>query len=169
MRTIDAIWAFPMIMLALALAASFEPGIGTVVIAIAVVYSPLFARVVYGQSLSILERDFITAARAFGCGPIRLLLTHVLPNLSAAILVQATLSVGTAIVLESSLSFLGVGIQPPTPSWGLMMQSGYRWLEQAPWISILPGIGLYMTVVSFSVLGDWLRIIVDPKQMTLKV
>jgi len=140
-----------------------------VVIAIAVVYSPLFARVVYGQSLSILERDFITAARAFGCGPIRLLLTHVLPNLSAAILVQATLSVGTAIVLESSLSFLGVGIQPPTPSWGLMMQSGYRWLEQAPWISILPGIGLYMTVVSFSVLGDWLRIIVDPKQMTLKV
>ncbi len=169
MRTIDAIWAFPMIMLALALTASFEPGILTVVIAIAVVYSPLFARVVFGQSLSILERDFITAARAIGCGPIRLLLSHVLPNLSAAILVQATLSIGTAIVLESSLSFLGVGIQPPTPSWGLMMQSGYRWLEQAPWISILPGIGLYVTVVSFSVLGDWLRIIVDPKQITMKV
>jgi peptide/nickel transport system permease protein len=169
MRTIDAIWAFPMIMLALALAASFDPGLTTVIIAIAVVYSPLFARVVYGQSLSILERDFITAARAFGCGPIRLLLTHVLPNLSAAVLVQATLSIGTAIVLESSLSFLGVGIQPPTPSWGLMMQSGYRWLEQAPWISILPGIGLYVTVVSFSVLGDWLRIVLDPKQMTMKV
>jgi len=169
MRTIDAIWAFPMIMLALALAASFEPGITTVIVAIAVVYSPLFARVVYGQSLSILERDFITAARAFGCGPVRLLLTHVLPNLSAAILVQATLSIGTAIVLESSLSFLGVGIQPPTPSWGLMMQSGYRLLEQGPWVSILPGIGLYVTVVSFSVLGDWLRIILDPKQMTMKV
>ena len=169
MRTIDAIWAFPMIMLALALAASFEPGIATVTIAIAVVYSPLFARVVYGQSLSILERDFVAAARALGCGPIRLLFSHVLPNLSAALLVQATLSVGTAIVLESSLSFLGVGIQPPTPSWGIMMQSGYRWLEQAPWISILPGIGLYATVVSFSVLGDWLRIISDPRQMTIKV
>jgi peptide/nickel transport system permease protein len=169
MRTIDAIWAFPMIMLALALAASFEPGLGTVVIAIAVVYSPLFARVVYGQALSVMERDFVTAARAFGCGPVRLLLTHILPNLSAAILVQGTLSVGTAIVLESSLSFLGVGIQPPAPSWGLIMQSGYRWLEQAPWISILPGIGLYVTVVSFSVLGDWLRIIVDPKQLTMRV
>jgi peptide/nickel transport system permease protein len=169
MRTIDAIWAFPMIMLALALAASLEPGQATVIIAIAIVYSPLFARVVYGQALSILGRDFVAAARVFGCGPIRLLFIHVLPNLSAAILVQATLSVGTAIVLESSLSFLGVGIQPPTPSWGLIMQSGYRWLEQAPWISILPGIGLYVTVVSFSVLGDRLRIILDPKQLTMRV
>lgn len=169
MRTIDAIWAFPMIMLALALTASLEPGMGTVIISIAVVYSPLFARVVYGQALSILERDFVMAARAFGCGPIRLLAIHVLPNLSAAILVQATLSIGTAIVLESSLSFLGVGIQPPTPSWGLIMQAGYRWLEQAPWISILPGIGLYVTVVSFSILGDRLRILLDPKQMSMRV
>jgi peptide/nickel transport system permease protein len=169
MRAIDAIWAFPMIMLALALATSLDPGLGTVIIATAVVYSPLFARVVYGQALSILERDFVTAARAFGCGPLRLLFTHVLPHLAAAVLVQATLSIGTAIVLESSLSFLGVGIQPPAPSWGLIMQSGYKWLEQAPWISILPGIGLYVTVVSFSVLGDRLRIILDPKQLTMKV
>jgi len=166
MRMIDAIWAFPMIMLALALAASLESGLGSVIIVIAVVYSPLFARVVYGQALSIMERDFVAAARALGCGPVRLLLTHVLPNLAAAILVQATLSVGTAIVLESSLSFLGVGIQPPTPSWGVIMQSGYRWLEQAHWISIFPGIGIYVTVVSYSVLGDWLRIVLDPKQVT---
>ncbi|HTU00419.1 MAG TPA: ABC transporter permease [Candidatus Sulfotelmatobacter sp.] len=169
MRTMDAIWSFPMIMLALGLAASLEPGQGTVVLAIAIVYSPLFARVVYGQALAILERDFITAARAFGCGPGRLLGVHVLPNVAGAILVQATLSVGTAIVLESSLSFLGVGIQPPTPSWGLLMQAGYRWLEQAPWISVLPGIGLYSTVVAFSVLGDWLRISLDPRQVTLRV
>jgi ABC-type dipeptide/oligopeptide/nickel transport system permease subunit len=168
MRMVDAIWAFPMIMLALALAASLEPGLGSVTIVIAVVYSPLFARVAYGQGLSILERDFVVAARALGCAPVRLLLTHVLPNLAAAILVQATLSVGTAIVLESSLSFLGVGIQPPTPSWGLIMQSGYRWLEQASWLSILPGIGIYVTVVSYSVLGDWLRIILDPKQLPAK-
>ncbi len=168
MRTIDAIWAFPMIMLALALAASLEPGLGTVIIAIAIVYSPLFARVAYGQALSILERDFIVAARAFGCHPARLLLLHVLPNLAAAILVQGTLSIGTAIVLESSLSFLGVGIQPPTPSWGLIMQSGYQWLEQAPWVSVLPGIGLYVTVVAFSVLGDRLRIVLDPKQLRMR-
>jgi ABC-type dipeptide/oligopeptide/nickel transport system permease subunit len=166
MRTIDAIWAFPMILLALSLATSLEPGIGPVIIAIAVVYSPLFARLVFAQSLSILERDFVQAAKAFGCGHTRLLLTHVLPNLAAPILVQATLTIGTAIVLESSLSFLGVGIQPPTPSWGLMLRSGYKWLEQAPWISILPGLGVYTTVVSFSVLGDWLRVILDPKQLT---
>jgi ABC-type dipeptide/oligopeptide/nickel transport system permease subunit len=165
MRTIDAIWAFPTIMLAMALAASLEPGVRTVILSIGVVYSPFFARLVYGQALSILERDFVTAARAFGCGALRLLLTHVLPNLASAVLVQLTLSVGTAIVLESSLSFLGVGIQPPTPSWGLIMQSGYKWLEQGPWITVLPGIGIYVTVVSFSVLGDWLRIVLDPKQV----
>jgi ABC-type dipeptide/oligopeptide/nickel transport system permease subunit len=169
MRIIDAIWAFPMILLALSLATSMEPGVFSVIIAIAIVYSPLFARLVFAQSLSILERDFVQAARAFGCGHMRLLLTHVLPNLAAPILVQATLTVGTAIVLESSLSFLGVGIQPPTPSWGIMLRTGYKWLEQAPWISILPGLGVYVTVVSFSVLGDWLRVILDPKQLTKRV
>ena len=142
---------------------------GTVIVAIAVVYAPLFARLVYGQALSILERDFILAAKAFGCGPARLLLTHVLPNLAAPIIVQGTLTVGTAIVLESSLSFLGVGIQPPTPSWGVMLRSGYKWLEQAPWVALLPGLGVYLTVVSFSVLGDWMRVALDPKQLTRRV
>lgn len=169
MRIIDAIWAFPMILLALALAASLEPGIGTVIAAIAVVYSPLFARLVYGQSLSILEREYILAARAFRCGPVRLLFTHVLPNLAATVIVQFTLAVGTAIILESSLSFLGVGVQPPTPSWGAMLRSGYKWIEQAPWLSLLPGLGVYVFVVSFSVIGDWLRVILDPKQLTQRV
>jgi ABC-type dipeptide/oligopeptide/nickel transport system permease subunit len=169
MRVMDAIWAFPMLLLAMALAASLQPGIITVIIAIALVYSPLFARLVYAQALSLLEREFILAAQAFGCKPGRLLFTHVLPNLAAPVIVQATLTVGTAIVLESSLSFLGVGIQPPTPSWGVMIQTGYKWLEQAAWMSILPGLGIYVTVVSFSVLGDWLRIILDPKQLTRKV
>ncbi len=169
MRFVDAVWAFPMVLLALALAASLEPGIGTVIFAMAVVYSPLFARLVYGQALSILEKDFIQAARAFGCGPLRLLLTHVLPNLAAPVIVQATLTLGTAIVLESSLSFLGVGIQPPTPSWGVMMRTGYRWLEQAPWMAVIPGLGIYITVISFSVLGDWLRVVIDPKQLSRRV
>jgi len=169
MRVMDAIWAFPMLLLAMALAASLQPGIITVIIAIAIVYSPLFARLVYAQALSLLEREFILAAQAFGCKPGRLLLTHVLPNLAAPVIVQATLTVGTAIVLESSLSFLGVGIQPPTPSWGVMIQTGYKWLEQAAWMSVLPGLGIYVTVVAFSVLGDWLRIILDPKQLTRKV
>lgn len=166
MRVVDAIWAFPMILLALALSVSLQPGIGTVIVAIAVVYSPLFARLVYSQALSILERDFIMAARAFGCRTGRLLITHVLPNLAAPLIVQATLTIGTAIVLESSLSFLGVGIQPPTPSWGVMIQTGYKWLEQAPWLAIMPGVGIYITTVSFSVLGDWLRLILDPKQLS---
>ena len=169
MRIIDAIWAFPMILLALALAASLEPGIGTVIISIAVVYSPLFARLVYGQALSILEREFILAAKAFRCGHARLLFTHVLPNLGATVIVQFTLAVGTAIVLESSLSFLGVGVQPPTPSWGAMLRTGYQWIEQAPWLSLLPGLGVYVFVISFSVIGDWLRVILDPKQLTQKV
>ena len=169
MRIMDAIWAFPMLLLAMALAASLQPGLVTVIVAIALVYSPLFARLVYAQALSLLEREFILAAQAFGCRPARLLLTHVLPNLAAPVIVQATLTVGTAIVLESSLSFLGVGIQPPTPSWGVMIQTGYKWLEQAPWLSVLPGLGIYVTVVSFSVLGDWLRLILDPKQLTRKV
>uniref|UniRef100_A0A7V3N4S4 ABC transporter permease n=1 Tax=candidate division CPR3 bacterium TaxID=2268181 RepID=A0A7V3N4S4_UNCC3 len=168
MRIMDAIWAFPMLLLAMALAASLRPGISTVIIAISLVYTPLFARLVYSQALSIIEREFILAARAFGCQPFRMLFTHVLPNLAAPVIVQATLTVGTAIVLESSLSFLGVGIQPPTPSWGVMIQTGYKWLEQAPWMSIFPGLGIYFTVVSFSVLGDWLRIILDPKQLTQK-
>jgi peptide/nickel transport system permease protein len=169
MRVMDAIWAFPMILLAMALAASLQPGIVTVIIAIALVYSPLFARLVYAQALSLMEREFILAAQAFGCKPARLLFTHLLPNLAAPVIVQATLTVGTAIVLESSLSFLGVGIQPPTPSWGVMIQTGYKWMEQAPWMSVLPGLGIYITVVSFSVLGDWLRIVLDPKQLTRKV
>ncbi|MEM2914569.1 MAG: ABC transporter permease, partial [Candidatus Bathyarchaeia archaeon] len=114
LRIMDAIWAFPMLLLAMALAASLRPGLSTVIIAISLVYTPLFARLVYSQGLSIIEREFILAARAFGCQPFRMLLTHVLPNLAAPVIVQATLTVGTAIVLESSLSFLGVGIQPPT-------------------------------------------------------
>ena len=164
MRLIDAIWAFPTILLGLALAASLEPGVGTVIVAISVVYCPLFARLSYGTALSLLERDFVLAAKAFGCGSMRMLFTHIFPNLAAPLIIQATLTVGTAIVLESSLSFLGVGIQPPTPSWGIMMRTGYKWLEQAPWMAILPGVGIYVTVVSFSVIGDWLRVKLDPKQ-----
>jgi peptide/nickel transport system permease protein len=169
MRVTDAIWAFPTILLGLALAASLTPGVLTVILAISTVYSPLFARLVYGQALSILERDYITAARAFGCGNVRLLLTHVLPNLAAPLIVQISLTVGTAIILESSLSFLGVGIQPPTPSWGSMLRTSYKWLERAPWMSMLPGLGIYLTVVSFSVIGDWLRVILDPKQKQKRI
>lgn len=168
MRLMDAVWAFPTILLAMALAVSLPPGILTVVIAVVVVYVPLFARLVYAQAIALLERDYILAARAFGCRPLRLLLTHVLPNLAAPVIVQATLTLGSSIVLESSLSFLGIGIQPPTPSWGVMIQSGYKWLETAAWISVLPGLGIYVTVISFSVLGDYLRIRLDPRQLSGK-
>jgi len=166
MRLMDAIWAFPTILLAMALAVSLPSGIATVVAAVVLVYVPLFARLVYAQAIALLARDFILAALAFGCGPIRLLFAHVLPNLAAPVIVQLTLTVGAAIVLESSLSFLGVGIQPPTPSWGVMIQSGYKLLESAAWISVLPGLGIYLTVIAFSVLGDYLRIALDPRQLS---
>lgn len=164
MRIVDALWAFPTVLLAMSIAITMTPGLGLVIMVMGVVYTPVFARLVFGQSVSVREELFVVAAEAVGCSQKRLLFRHILPNVAAPIIVQGTLTAGTAIVLESSLSFLGVGIQPPTPSWGVMIRTGYKWLERAPWMAIFPGLAIYLTVVSLNIIGDRLRIKLDPKQ-----
>jgi peptide/nickel transport system permease protein len=164
MRLIEALWAIPSILLALSIAITMKPGITSTIIVIGIVYCPLFARLVFGQAVSIREREFVTAAKAIGCSDSRVIFRHMFPNLIAPIIVQVSLAIGTAIILESTLSFLGVGIQPPTPSWGVMITSGYIWLAKAPWVAFIPGIAIYLTVTSLNLIGDRIRIKLDPKQ-----
>src|SRR5579884_4095868 len=166
MRVMDAVQAFPALVLALAITAALGPGILNAMIAIGVVYVPAFARLVRGQALSVRERDYIVAARLSGAGPWRIMLRHIWPNVTAPIIVQASLGTAFAILTEATLSFLGLGVRPPTPSWGSMLQTGYRYLSQAPWLSIFPGAAIYLTVLGFNLLGDGLREALDPRLRT---
>jgi len=163
MRIVDAIWTFPSLVLALSLAAALGPGIDKVMIAVGVVYIPAFARLVRGQTMSVREREFVTAARALGASDLRMILKHIWPNVTAPIIVQASLNVATAIITEASLSFLGVGVRPPAPSWGSMLKAGYQYMEVAPWISIFPGLVIFVTVLAFNLAGDGLREVLDPR------
>ncbi len=163
MRVMDAVQAFPGLILALAITAALGPGITKVMIAIGVVGTPVFARLTRAQVLSVRERDYVIASRALGAGPLRTILQHVWPNVTAPLIVQATLLVGGAIISEASLSFLGVGVQPPTASWGSMLQTGYQYMQVAPWLSIFPGLAIFLTVLSFNFLGDALRVALDPR------
>jgi len=163
MRVMDAVQAFPALILALAITAALGPGISKVMIAIGVVGTPAFARLTRAQVLSVRERDYVIAAQALGASSLRTILQHVWPNVTAPIIVQATLLVGGAIITEASLSFLGVGVQPPTPSWGSMLQIGYQYMQIAPWLSIFPGIAIFLTVLAFNFLGDGLRVALDPR------
>jgi peptide/nickel transport system permease protein len=166
MRVMDAVQAFPALVLALAITAALGPGILNAMIAIGVVYVPAFARLVRGQALSVRERDYIVAARLSGAGPWRIMLRHIWPNVTAPIIVQASLGTAFAILTEATLSFLGLGVRPPTPSWGSMLQTGYQYLSQAPWLSIFPGAAIYLTVLGFNLLGDGLREALDPRLRT---
>jgi peptide/nickel transport system permease protein len=139
MRFVDAVQAFPGLILALAITAALGPSIGNAMIAIGFVAMPAIARLSRGQTLSLRERDFLVAARALGASDARILAHHLLPNITAPLIVQATLLMATAIVTEASLSFLGVGVQPPTPSWGAMLRTGSQYLEVAPWLAFAPG------------------------------
>ena len=139
MLLVDALWSFPTLVLALAIAASLGPGLTNAMLAIGVVFTPVFARLVRGQTLSVRERDFVMAARALGAGPGRVTLRHIWPNVTAPIIVQTSLLVASAIVVEAALSFLGLGIEPPTASWGSMLKGGYQYMQQAPWLSFAPG------------------------------
>jgi len=163
MRAMDALAAFPALILALAITAALGMGIGNAMIAIGVVYIPGFARLVRGQALSVRERDFVMAARALGAGNGRIVLRHIWPNVTAPIIVQASLSVGFAIITEAALSFLGVGVRPPTASWGSMLSEGYQYLETAPWMSIAPGAAIFVAVLGMNLLGDGLRTALDPR------
>jgi len=163
MLVVDALWSFPTLVLALAIAASLGPGLTNAMLAIGIVFTPVFARLVRGQTLSVRERDFVAAARAIGGAPSRVMLRHVWPNVTAAIVVQASLLVASAIVVEAALSFLGLGIEPPAASWGSMLKVGYQYMQQAPWLSFAPGVAIFVTVLAFNLLGDGLRRGLDPR------
>lgn len=163
MRVMDAVYSFPAILLALAITAALGPGITNVVVAIGIVYTPIFARLTRGQVLSVRERDYVTAAASLGAGDSRVVFKHVWPNVTAAIIVQSSLSVSFAIIVEASLSFLGIGVQPPTASWGAMLRTGYSYMEIGWWLSVFPGAVIFVTVLALNVLGDALRDVLDPR------
>ena len=163
MRLMDAVLAFPPLVLALALGAVLGAGLAGVLIALGVVYTPTFARLMRGQVLSIATRDYVDAARALGASESRIACRHVVPNAATPIVVQASLSIAFAILAEASLSFLGLGIQPPHASWGSMINAGRGYLQQAPWIVFGPGVALLVTVVGLNLVGDAVRDALDPR------
>ena len=163
MRVVDAVMALPALVLALTIAAVLGPGIWNATIAIAVVAAPTYTRLVRGQVLSVKENDYVLAARSIGAPTWVILMRHVLPNAFSPVIVQASLGVGFAIILEASLSFIGLGAQPPTPSWGSMVQVGFQYLEIAPWFVLVPATAIFLAVLGFNMLGDGLRDVLDPK------
>jgi ABC-type dipeptide/oligopeptide/nickel transport system permease subunit len=163
MRVMDAVLSFPPLVLALALGAVLGAGLTGVLLALGVVYTPTFARLMRGQVLTITARDYVDAARALGASGWRVAARHVVPNAINPIIVQASLSVAFAILAEASLSFLGLGIQPPQASWGSMINAGRGYLQQAPWIVFGPGAALFVTVVGLSFVGDAVRDALDPR------
>lgn len=166
-RVMDVLFSFPALVLAIAIAATLGPGITNAIIAIAVVYAPLFGRVVRGPVLVERSKDYVEAARALGVGSSRLILRHVLPNVLSPLIVQVTLTISHAILLESYLSFLGLGTQPPYPSWGTMLQENRTFLETAPWTSLFPGLAIMLAVLAFNLLGDGIRDVLDPRVRSL--
>jgi peptide/nickel transport system permease protein len=166
--TIDLFWTFPAFLLALAFAAALGPSLTNVILAISVSYWAGFGRLMRGQALTVRERQFVEASRALGANNIRIMFTHVLPNCLAPLIVWASVGVADAITIESSLSFLGVGTQPPTPSWGYMLYRGIPFLEEAPWIATFPGVVLLITILGFNLLGDGLRDVLDPRMKGLR-
>jgi peptide/nickel transport system permease protein len=163
MRIMDAVLSFPALVLALALGAVLGAGLGSVLIALGVVYAPTFARLMRGQVLTIRMREYVQAARLLGAPDWRILQRHVLPNAATPIVVQASLSVAFAILAEASLSFLGLGVRPPEPSWGGMINAGRGYLQQAPWIVFGPGAALFVTVLGLNFVGDAVRDALDPR------
>lgn len=162
-RITDAMLASPFLILAIALAAFLGPSLQNAMIAIGITATPVFVRLTRGQVLSIKMEDYVEAARAVGDTRLRIAFTHILPNVMPQLLVQGTLTIATAIIAEASLSFLGLGQQPPAPSWGSMLNVAQRFLSNAPWMAVFPGIAIFLTVLSFNLLGDGLRDALDPK------
>jgi len=163
MRLVDIWVAFPNFLLALVISVILGPSVTNVVIALAIVRVPTQARVVRGTALSVKENDYVQAARAVGARDYRLLLRHILPNCMAPVIVLGTLEVATAIIVEAALSFLGLGTQPPTPSWGWDLRANVVFIEDNPWIAIFPGLAIFITVLGFNMFGDGLRDALDPR------
>ena len=163
-RFMDALMAIPGLILALAIVSVLKPNTTNAMLAIAVVIIPGNSRIVRGAVLSAKQNPYVESARALGCGHLRIITSHILPNVTAPILIIASIWLGNAIFIEASLSFLGLGTQPPNPSWGLMLSStGRAFMEQAPWLAIFPGLAISLAVLGFNLFGDTLRDIWDPK------
>ena len=163
-RIVDSLLAFPTLLLALILIVALEPSITTVVVSIGITQAPWMARIVRSVALGIMVTDYVQAAAALGCSPLRVIVFHVLPQCVAPFLVVSTAGLGAAIVLEASLSFLGLGVQPPTPSWGGMLSGSARdYARAAPWMVLTPGVALSLTVYGINLLGDTLRDLMDPR------
>ena len=163
-RLTDALLACPFLILAIALAAFLGPSLTNAMIAIGVSATPVFIRLSRGQTLAVKAEDFVLAARAIGNSPLRIALRHVLPNILPALIVQATLAIAAAVIAEASLSFLGLGQQPPAPSWGSMLNTAKNYLDQAPWMAVWPGLSIFALVLSFNLVGDGLRDALDPRE-----
>ena len=162
-RVADAMLSIPFLILAIALAAFLGPALENAMLAIAISASPIFVRLARGMALDARSTDWVEAARAMGNPPWRIGLVHVLPNILPPLLVQATLAIAEAIIAEASLSFLGLGQQPPNPSWGSMLNSAQRFIESAPWLAIFPGLAIFLVVLAFNLVGDGLRDALDPR------
>ncbi|MBB5695469.1 ABC transporter permease [Muricoccus pecuniae] len=162
-RITDAMLSVPFLILAIALAAFLGPALENAMLAIAISASPIFVRLARGMAMEAKTTEWVEAARSLGNPPWRIALLHVLPNIVPPLLVQATLSIAEAIIAEASLSFLGLGQQPPNPSWGSMLNAAQRFLTQAPWMAIYPGLAIFLVVLAFNLLGDGLRDALDPR------
>jgi peptide/nickel transport system permease protein len=162
-RIVDAMLACPFLILAIAFAAFLGPSLTNAMIAIGVSYTPIFVRLTRGQVLSVKVEDYVEAARAVGNSHLRIAFRHILPNIVAPLLVQATLAIAQAVIAEASLSFLGLGQQPPAPSWGSMLNTAKNYMDHAPWMAIWPGLSIFLLVLSFNLLGDGLRDALDPR------
>lgn len=163
MRAMDVLFAFPDILLALAIVSVLGPNLTNTMIAIGIVFTPVFTRTVRAAVISIKEMEFITSARSIGLKTSKVIFKHISPNILAPFLVQITLALSGAILTEAALSFLGLGIQPPDPSWGSMLNASRRYMELAPWIAVFPALFIIFTIFSFNLLGDSLRDLLDPK------
>jgi peptide/nickel transport system permease protein len=167
MRILDILLAFPYLLLAIAVVSAIGPGLLNTTIAVGIWAIPGFARIIRASVITIKKADYIQAARAIGASNTRIMLRHILPNFISPVVVYSTLYMANAILIEAALSFLGLGVQPPTPSWGLMVSSGRDFLLSAPHIATLPGIAIMITVLGFNLLGDGLRDSLDPKLRNL--
>jgi peptide/nickel transport system permease protein len=167
MRTVDVAFAFPAVLLAIALVAVFGPNLRNTMIAIGIVFTPIFARVVRGSVLSVREELYVRAVRSLGASDLRIVFRHVLPNVAAPVIVQTSLSLAFAILLEAALSYVGAGAQRPTPAWGLMLTDAQRYMAQGWWLSVFPGLAIFVTVMAFNLVGDGLRDALDPRQRSV--
>ncbi len=164
MRIVDVILAFPALLLAILMVAILGPSLRNAMLAIAVGFIPPFARITRANTLSLREKEFVESARAIGCGPVRIMFRTILPNTVSPIIVQASLGMSYAILIEASLSFLGLGIQPPTPSWGYMLTAGREFITIAWWLTTFPGLAIFLVVIAWNFIGDGIREALDPRQ-----